>query len=270
MERAFQVGRSTRRYRARRRCRASDRKATRATRSSAATASAVCSTSTSRSAPGRTALSCLPWTVSTSLRSPGQRTRRRSRRSSPLPSSESQWNPPLGTRSRAYPCQVRRHLVSRAHVNKHEGTRRQDCRGLEGRRGVGGAPRVYPVVLSRTVRLAKEYRVGIGAHFGFPDVLGFGRRHTELFPPEVKDYVVYQLGTVASSLGRINAPAPEASPRVLHGVRGVSGLAQALCEAIAEQVHDIALRLMRDKTVRTRGGRERLTAGDAQLGAPSV
>ena len=33
-----------------------------------------------------------------------------------------------------------------------------------------------PVVMEKTVALAKEHGVAIGAHPGFPDLMGFGRR----------------------------------------------------------------------------------------------
>jgi UPF0271 protein len=37
------------------------------------------------------------------------------------------------------------------------------------------------------VRLACEHGVAIGAHFGFPDLLGFGRRNLQVEPVELKD-----------------------------------------------------------------------------------
>lgn len=53
-----------------------------------------------------------------------------------------------------------------------------------------------PHVMNQTVRLAKEYDVAIGAHPGFPDLMGFGRRYLSCTPEEVKDYVVYQVGAL--------------------------------------------------------------------------
>lgn len=247
MERAFQVGRSTRRYGARRRCRASDRKATRATRSSAATASAVCSTSTSRSAPRRTALSCLPWTVSTSLRSPDQRTRRRSRWSSPLPSSASQWNPLPGTRSRPTLAKFGAIWYPRAHVNKHDGTRRQDCRGLEGRRGVGGALRVY---LSSSARQSGWRRSTVSG-----SALTSDFRTCSDSDDGTWSCSHQRSRTTSSTSSAPWRPRSEGSTLEHVKPRGASytacaarlDWAQPLCEAIAEQGHDIALRLVRDR-----------------------
>lgn len=53
-----------------------------------------------------------------------------------------------------------------------------------------------PVVMRRTVRLAKELGVAVGAHPGFPDLMGFGRRAMELRREELENYVLYQLGAL--------------------------------------------------------------------------
>lgn len=55
-----------------------------------------------------------------------------------------------------------------------------------------------PMVMERTVRLAKEHGVALGAHPGFPDLLGYGRRILETFPGEVRNYVLYQVGALAA------------------------------------------------------------------------
>ncbi|USG63359.1 LamB/YcsF family protein [Brevibacillus ruminantium] len=53
-----------------------------------------------------------------------------------------------------------------------------------------------PHVMRKTVELAKAYGVGIGAHPGFPDLLGFGRRHMRCTPDEIRDYILYQIGAL--------------------------------------------------------------------------
>lgn len=53
-----------------------------------------------------------------------------------------------------------------------------------------------PMVMDRTVRLAKEKSVGVGAHPGYPDLLGFGRRYMECTPLEIRNYVIYQIGAL--------------------------------------------------------------------------
>jgi len=53
-----------------------------------------------------------------------------------------------------------------------------------------------PHVMRRTVGLALEYGVGIGAHVAFPDLIGFGRRRMATSPEEIRDYVLYQSGAL--------------------------------------------------------------------------
>lgn len=48
-----------------------------------------------------------------------------------------------------------------------------------------------PAVMRQTVELAVAHRVGIGAHVGFPDLLGFGRRRMDVTAQEVYDYTLY-------------------------------------------------------------------------------
>src|SRR5581483_10099962 len=54
-----------------------------------------------------------------------------------------------------------------------------------------------PSVIRRAVRLAKVHGVAVGAHPGFPDLTGFGRREMRLSPDEVEDLVLYQIAAVA-------------------------------------------------------------------------
>ncbi|MHC1585970.1 MAG: LamB/YcsF family protein [Candidatus Hecatellaceae archaeon] len=53
-----------------------------------------------------------------------------------------------------------------------------------------------PSVMRRTVRLAKQYNVAVGAHPALPDLLGFGRREMKISPEELRDYLVYQVGAL--------------------------------------------------------------------------
>ncbi len=51
-----------------------------------------------------------------------------------------------------------------------------------------------PLIMDETVRLAKERGVGVGAHPGYPDLMGFGRRRMDLSLKETEAYVLYQIG----------------------------------------------------------------------------
>ena len=53
-----------------------------------------------------------------------------------------------------------------------------------------------PLVMERTVSLAKNYGVSAGAHPGFPDLMGFGRRNIDATLAEIKGYVTYQIGAL--------------------------------------------------------------------------
>ena len=55
-----------------------------------------------------------------------------------------------------------------------------------------------PAVMRRTVRLARELGVAVGAHPGLPDLAGFGRREMRVSPQEVEDMVLYQIGALAA------------------------------------------------------------------------
>lgn len=53
-----------------------------------------------------------------------------------------------------------------------------------------------PHVMRKTVTLARQYGVAVGAHPGYPDLIGFGRRKIEVTPQEAKDYILYQVGAL--------------------------------------------------------------------------
>ena len=53
-----------------------------------------------------------------------------------------------------------------------------------------------PVVMNKTVELAKKNNVAAGAHPGFPDLVGFGRRNMNVSPDELKNMILYQLGAL--------------------------------------------------------------------------
>jgi UPF0271 protein len=54
-----------------------------------------------------------------------------------------------------------------------------------------------PQVMRRTLRLARTHGVAIGAHPGFPDLVGFGRREIRASPAEIEDFVLYQIAALA-------------------------------------------------------------------------
>jgi UPF0271 protein len=53
-----------------------------------------------------------------------------------------------------------------------------------------------PTTMARTVQLACRFGVSIGAHPGYPDLLGFGRRELALEAEELEACVLYQIGAL--------------------------------------------------------------------------
>lgn len=53
-----------------------------------------------------------------------------------------------------------------------------------------------PAVMRHTIAIAKKNGVAIGAHPGFPDLIGFGRRNLDASLAEIRDYVTYQIGAL--------------------------------------------------------------------------
>lgn len=53
-----------------------------------------------------------------------------------------------------------------------------------------------PIHMEKTVKLAKKHGVAVGAHPGYPDLVGFGRRNMDLSPEEIKATVLYQIGAL--------------------------------------------------------------------------
>lgn len=61
-----------------------------------------------------------------------------------------------------------------------------------------GAHAGDPVVMRRTVRLAKAAGVAIGAHPGFADLQGFGRREMNVDPAELEASLIAQIGALSA------------------------------------------------------------------------
>src|SRR5512146_261868 len=54
-----------------------------------------------------------------------------------------------------------------------------------------------PLVIDQTVRLAARHGVQVGAHPGYPDLQGFGRRVMDLTPEEAEAFTLYQVAALA-------------------------------------------------------------------------
>ncbi|OQP07336.1 lactam utilization protein LamB [Geobacillus sp. 46C-IIa] len=94
-----------------------------------------------------------------------------------------------------------------------------------------------PLVMRQTVQLAVRHGVAIGAHPGFPDLLGFGRRMMAVSPEEVYAYVVYQIGALSAFVKAEGGVMTHVKP---HGaLYNMAAKDTALSEAIAKAVYDV-------------------------------
>jgi UPF0271 protein len=93
-----------------------------------------------------------------------------------------------------------------------------------------------PVVMRKTVELAGKSGVCVGAHPGFPDLMGFGRRNMKVSPLEAKSYVQYQIGALHAFCQACGVRMVHVKPHgALYNMAGKDyGLAKAICEGIAE------------------------------------
>lgn len=94
-----------------------------------------------------------------------------------------------------------------------------------------------PIVMEETVRLAKKAGAAVGAHPGYPDLQGFGRRNMICTPKEVKAYVKYQLGALLAFTRTAGIPLQHCKP---HGaLYNMAAKDKALAAAITEAVADV-------------------------------
>jgi len=94
-----------------------------------------------------------------------------------------------------------------------------------------------PNIMNRTVQLAKQHGVGVGAHPGFRDLIGFGRRAIQAAPQEMVNDVIYQLGALREFARLNDVPLQHLKP---HGsLYMVAAKDEALSRALLEAVQRI-------------------------------
>lgn len=93
-----------------------------------------------------------------------------------------------------------------------------------------------PMVMRRTVRMAAEANVAIGAHPGYPDLQGFGRRDMALSPDEAYAFVLYQVGALAAFCRALDVRLGHVKP---HGqLYNRAAVDAPLAQAVAQAVFD--------------------------------
>lgn len=93
-----------------------------------------------------------------------------------------------------------------------------------------------PCVMEKTIRLAAEAGVGIGAHPGLPDLMGFGRRMMKISPAEARAYMLYQLGALGAFCKAKGVKMAHVKP---HGaLYNMAAKDAALAEAVVGAIRD--------------------------------
>lgn len=120
-----------------------------------------------------------------------------------------------------------------------------------------------PVVMAKTVKMAAAAGVAIGAHPGYPDLQGFGRRNMVIPPAEVGDMVLYQVGALAAFAAAEGVRLTHVKPHGAMYNMAVkdAALAEAICRAV--QKFDEKLAILAP------GGSE-LARASARLGQPFI
>jgi UPF0271 protein len=91
-----------------------------------------------------------------------------------------------------------------------------------------------PGAMRQTIALARDKGVAIGAHPGFPDLVGFGRREMKASPAEVEDFVLYQVAALA---GMARAQGAKLQHVKAHGaLYNMACKDRALADAVARAV----------------------------------
>ena len=93
-----------------------------------------------------------------------------------------------------------------------------------------------PLVMAKTVKLAKQYNVAVGAHPGYPDLVGFGRRNMAVSAAELKAMMQYQIGALQAFCKAQGIKLQHVKPHgAMYNMAAKDRkLADAICDAILE------------------------------------
>ena len=99
-----------------------------------------------------------------------------------------------------------------------------------------------PMVMRDTVRMAADAGIAIGAHPGYPDLQGFGRRDMNLTPDEAYSYMLYPIGALQAFCAAAGVPLRHVKP---HGqLYNHAAIDPELAAALAQAVRDVDDRLV--------------------------
>ena len=98
-----------------------------------------------------------------------------------------------------------------------------------------------PMWMRHTVRLAEEHDVAVGAHPGYPDLKGFGRRNMTVTPEEAKNDIMYQMGALQAFTKSKRLQHVKPHGAMYNRAVDDEALARAICEAVLELDPDTIL-----------------------------
>lgn len=94
-----------------------------------------------------------------------------------------------------------------------------------------------PDVMDHTVAMAKKHNVGVGAHPGFPNLLGFGRWDMDIPPKTLTNMIVYQIGALDVFCKKHGVLMQHVKP---HGnLNNMADSSKSIAASIVEAVHSI-------------------------------
>lgn len=91
-----------------------------------------------------------------------------------------------------------------------------------------------PMVMAKTIARCKESGISVGAHPGFHDLAGFGRRNLAVTPEEARQDVIYQIGALQAFCAANGLKLRHVKPHgALYNMAGKNyALAKAICEGV--------------------------------------
>jgi len=98
-----------------------------------------------------------------------------------------------------------------------------------------------PMWMRKTVDLAEQHGVGVGAHPSYPDLNGFGRRNMNATPEEVRNDVVYQAGALKAFTSNRNLQHVKPHGAMYNQAVDDVDLGKSICEAVLEVDSNIIL-----------------------------
>ena len=98
-----------------------------------------------------------------------------------------------------------------------------------------------PMWMRKTVDLAEQHGVGVGAHPSYPDLNGFGRRNMNATPEEVRNDVVYQAGALKAFTSNRNLQHVKPHGAMYNQAVDDADLGKSICEAVLEVDSNIIL-----------------------------